>query len=370
MFIAASLLLTVPEVILLLFGAIILGISIHFFITSRKSLKAETRELEKSSSGKSDKNEWKLRYLNDMELREKEIATLKTQLQESEENVNIYSIEADEMRRMNTKLEAEIQQLEKEREQLHKELDRLEREPAPVQQSNLIPVIHPQNQTDSADYLEQLQQAQRGLLEQNQKINQLLGNINVIREKEEMQREMLRDNAELSAQINNMKVELSEKEKEIHTIRQKETLTKEMTSMLDSAYSEFSVLQSKIQKLESQLTASKMLNLEYEDLKEEHLRAKRDMDEQKGKLNSLSSENQQLQSLLNDTEDKLREANFQRLQLQKRVTYLEELNNDFQVVSDANKKLEGQLKRIGELESMINIVSEERDNLVRKETDK
>src|SRR5690242_18742143 len=205
MLIAASLLLTVPEVILLLFGAIILGISIHFFITSRKSLRAETRELEKSSSGKSDKNEWKLRYLNDMELRDKEITTLKTQLQESEENVNIYSIEAEEMRRMNTKLEAEIQRLQK-------EIDRLQREPAPVQQSNLIPVIHPQNHMDSGDYLEQLQQAQRGLLEQNQKINQLLSNIDVIKEKEEMQREILRDNAELSAQINNMKVELSEKE--------------------------------------------------------------------------------------------------------------------------------------------------------------
>jgi hypothetical protein len=192
----------------------------------------------------------------------------------------------------------------------------------------------------------------------------------VIKEKEEIQREILRDNAELSAQINNMKVELSEKEKEIHAIRQKETLTKEMTSMLDSAYSEFSVLQSKIQKLESQLTASKMLNLEYEDLKEEQIRTKRDMDEQKGKLNALSSENQQLQSLLNDTEDKLREANFQRLQLQKRVTYLEELNNDFQVVSDANRKLEGQLKRIGELESMLNVVAEERDHLVRKQDDK
>ncbi len=363
MLIAASLLLTVPEVILLLFGAIILGISIHFFITSRKSLRAETRELEKSSSGKNDKNEWKLRYLNDMELRDKEITTLKTQLQESEENVNIYSIEADEMRRMNTKLEAEIQQLEK-------EIERLRKEPPPVQQSNLIPVTHPQTHLDSADYLEQLQQAQKGLLEQNQKINQLLGNINVIKEKEEMQREILRDNAELSAQINNMKVELSEKEKEINNIRQKESLTKEMTSMLDSAYSEFSVLQSKIQKLESQLTASKMLNLEFEDLKEEHIRTKREVDEQKGKLNSLSSENQQLQSLLNDTEDKLREANFQRLQLQKRVTYLEELNNDFQVVSDANKKLEGQLKRIGELESMLNVVSEERDHLVRKENDK
>jgi hypothetical protein len=37
-----------------------------------------------------------------------------------------------------------------------------------------------------------------------------------------------------------------------------------------------------------------------------------------------------------------------------------------QAVSDANKKLEGQLKRIGELESMLHVVAEERDQLIQK----
>ncbi|MGH2552754.1 MAG: hypothetical protein ACRDEB_03500, partial [Chitinophagaceae bacterium] len=63
-----------------------------------------------------------------------------------------------------------------------------------------------------------------------------------------------------------------------------------------------------------------------------------------------------------ETEEKLVESNFQRQQLQKKVTYLEELNRDIQVMADAQKKLEGQLKRIGELESMLNIVSEEKSD--------
>jgi hypothetical protein len=62
-------------------------------------------------------------------------------------------------------------------------------------------------------YLEQLRQAQNSLMEQNQKINQLLGNIDVIREKEEMQREILRSNEELSAQVGNMRTQLTEKKK-------------------------------------------------------------------------------------------------------------------------------------------------------------
>jgi chromosome segregation ATPase len=348
MLIATSLILSVPEIILLLFGAIILGITIHFFITSRRSLKATTREMEKGSLAQ---NEWKLRYLNDIELRDKEISSLKQQLQEAEENVHIYSIEAEEMRRQNNELEAKITQLQK-------------HPPVSIQHTPVTP------QPVKGDYLEQLRQAQSGLMEQNQKINQLLGNIDFIKEKEEKQREILRDNAELSAQINAMRVELTEKEKEISNIRQKEQLTKEMTSMLDSAYSEFNVLQSKIQKLESQLTTSRMINMEYEDLKEEHSKMNREYEDHKIKLNALSNENQQMQIQLMETEDKLREAIFQRQQLQKRVSYLEELNNDLQVVSDANKKLEGQLRRIGELESMLNVVAEERDQLMRRQDDK
>jgi chromosome segregation ATPase len=346
--IAASLVLSVPEVILLLFGAIILGITIHFFITSRRSLRATTREMEKGSLAK---NEWKLRYLNDIELREKEISSLKQQLQDAEENVSIYSIEADEMRRQNSKLESEISSLHK-------------HQPT----SPIATVVH--NSSERPDYLEQLRQAQTSLIEQNQKINQLLGNIDLIKEQEEKHREIMRDNAELSVQLNAMREELGEKDKEISAIRQKESLTKEMTSMLDSAYSEFNVLQSKIQKLEAQLNSSRMVNMEYENLKEEHSKLTRDFEEQRARLAATGTENQQLQVQLMENEDKLREANFQRQQLQKRVAYLEELNTDLQVVSDANKKLETQLRRIGELESLLNVVSEERDNLMRRHDDK
>ena len=142
-------------------------------------------------------------------------------------------------------------------------------------------------------------------------------------------------------------------------------MTNEMKSMLDNTYHEFNTLQGKIQKLESQLNSSKLMNMEYEDLKEAHSRMSRDFEEHKIKVNALTIENQQLQTQLADVEDRLREASFQRQQLQKRTVYLEELNSDLQVVSDTNKKLESQLRRVGELESMLNVVSEERDQLMR-----
>lgn len=354
MLMAATLSLSVLEIVLLLFGAIILGVTIHFFIASNKSLKAAANELKKDGFAQ---DEWKLRYFNDMELRDKEIASLKQQLIEAEENANIYSNEAEEVVKVNRKLEAEIVTLKKQLASAQAP------PPPPTPVSAPAPVI--EKVKPEGDYLDQLRQAQYGLLEHNQKINQLLSNIDVIKEKEEAQREVLRANEELSAQINIMRQQLTEKEIEINNIRQKEHLASEMKSMLDSTYTEFNTLQSKIQKLESQLNSSRKMNLEYEDLKEAHSKLSRDFEEYKLKASGLTIENQQLQAQLMEVEDKLREANFQRQQLQKRAAYLEELNNDLQVVSDSNKKLEAQLRRVGELESMLNVVSEERDHLMR-----
>jgi hypothetical protein len=330
----AHLTLSIAEIIILLFGAITLGITIHFFIASNRNLKNSSVETEKTNK---NLEEWKLKYFNDMEIRNKDLSFVKQQLMESEENNNINAIEAEEMRRKNKKLQSEIEHLQK---------------------------------TSSSEgkpgYIEQIRLAQSSLMEHNEKISRLLGQIDIIKETEEKQKEILRDNEELSNQIADLRLLIEEKETELSNIRQKEVLTKEMASMLDNAYNEFNMLQEKIQKLESQVSSSTITNMEYEDIKEGHYKMSRDFEEQKLKLNAAITENQYLQAQLIDAEDKLKEANFQRQQLQKRIAYLEEMNNDLQVISNAKKKLESQIKRMGELESMLNVVSEERDQLIRR----
>ena len=335
--IMGNLSLSIVEIIVLMLGAITLGITLHFFITSRRSMTASPMEIEKAAKAL---EEWKLRYFNDTEMRDKELTSLRKQLEDSEENNNINSIEADEMRKQNKKLKLEIEALLK---------------------------TKPVAEKEKPDYIQQLRQAQSSLLEHNEKINLLLGQIDIVKETEEKQQEILKINEELSGQIDDLKSMLSQKEKEINNTRQKEELTNEMTSMIDSAYNEFNVLQDKIKKLEGLVNTSKKINLEYEDLKEDHYRISKDFEEQRKKYNTAVSENKQLLEELTETEDKLKEANYQRQQLQKKVAYLEELNNDMQEVADAHKKLEGQLKRVGELESMLNVVAEERDELARKQ---
>jgi chromosome segregation ATPase len=337
----ATLSLTIVEIIVLMLGAIVLGITIHFFIVSRRHLKATLKDPKKKDQ---PLNEWKLKYFNDIEIRDKELASLRRQLEEATENSRIFSIEADEMRWQNKKLHAEIEGVQKN-----------------------SPISHRHPPSEKQDYFEQLREAQVSLIEHTEKINQLLSNIDVIKETEEKQQEILRDNEELSGQIEELRLMLVQKEQEISAIRQKTHLSREMSSMLDNAYTEFGILQEKIQKLESQASSSRMTNLEYEDIKEEHYNLRKEFEEQKVKLHAVNSENKELREQLSETEDKLREANFQRQQLQKRVSCAEEMNNDLQAVSDANKRLEGQIKKIGELESKLNVIAEERDQLIRRQ---
>jgi DNA repair exonuclease SbcCD ATPase subunit len=335
-----SLSLSVFEIFFLFICAIVVGGVIHFFISSRRNFNRMIRESQKP---KNSFDEWKLKYLNDMELKEKEMAGLKNQLAEAEENSRIYMMEVEEQQLKVKKLRTELEAAKAEK---------------PVEAVYTEP---------KADYYAQLRLAQQSLIEHNEKIKQLLEQVDVIKESEEKNLEIQRDNDELNTRINDLKQILNEKESEISQIKQKENLSKEMSSMLDNAYGEFNVLQGKILKLESQLSASKMTSIEHEDLKESYYKMTRDLNEAKSKLSHYMQENHNLQIQLNRTEDKLSEANLQRQQLQKKVAYLEELTSDLQMMSEANKKLEVQLKKIGELESMLNLVSEERDQLKEKQ---
>jgi len=422
-------------------GAITLGITIHFFIISRKSLK----EVTSDATGKLHKEleVWKLKYFNDTELRDKELedlryklsiasdstddisieieelqvknkklqneievlrkggavsgggqdmAELKRRLEEAEENYKIYSIEAEEQRAQNKKLQAEIESLRKNshaprdsdqsRKKIQEAEESLRRHVAEAEDLRIVNKklmaeiellraanAHPAPVPgEKPDYMEQLRRAQSSLMEHNEKINLLLGQIEIVKETEEKQQEIIKINEELSVQIEDLRYKLSQKEKEISNSRQKEHLTTEMNAMLDSAYNEFNILQSKMQKLEQQVAGSRKLSMEFEELRESYKKLSRDYEEQKLKFTANSEENRQLKGTLATVEEQLRDAEFQRQQLQKRVLYLEELNTDMQVMVDANKKLESQLKRIGELESMLNVISEERDQLMQRKS--
>ena len=331
----AALNFSITEIIILQLGAIVLGIAFHFFLASRGSLKSSGLETEKI---RKSLEEWKLKYFNEIEQKDKDLNDLKQQLSEFEEEKNINSIEIEEQQRQIKFLKFEVERLQK-----------------------TVP------QGEKQDYIGQLKQAQQNLRENQDIINHLLGQIDGIKESEEKQNELASTNDELTEKVSELNAQLHHKEKELNTVLKKENMSKEMSSMLDNAYTEFNILQEKIQKLESDSGSARLFSLELADLKEAYHKLQKDFEQQKLKLSGLTTENQNLQTQLTESEEKLRESNLQRLQFQKKVLYLEELNKDFQLIAAANKKLEVQIKHIGELESMLNVVSGERDDLARKQ---
>src|SRR5690242_18820038 len=195
----AQLSLSVIEIIVLMLGAITLGVTIHFFISSRRSFSASVLNIQGTKTS-AELTEWKLRYFNDTEDRDKLIIELKQKLTDAEENAGIFSIEADEMRKLNKKLKADLEQGQQEKVESNKNF-----------------------------YTEQLRQAQKDLMEHNEKINQLLSQIDIVKEAEEQQQQVMKVNEELSEKVRDLQQKISQKDEEIGQIRKKEHLTAEMS---------------------------------------------------------------------------------------------------------------------------------------------
>ncbi len=316
--------ITLTEVIIFQVGALLLGFAINYFWTSKKSLpRIDSKPAHDTAINEAD--EWRLKYYEQIDMQQKLEEGYKTEVEDARENEEV--------------LKEELRLMRMEKDKL---LQELEDAPAPAAQS--IP---------SAEYLEQLKTAQENLLNHNQHINRLLEQISMLKESERKYSEMHRLNEELHSQQRELKKTLLEKEAEIKQMKQQQALSMEVKERLDKAYGEFNIVQEKIQKVESYLVQPQNRTFEFDELQQSYFKLTKEFDEIKLRYISVMEENTRLTRLLADTEDKLRESNFQRQQLLRKVSFLEELNNDLQQVTEHNKKLENQLLRIGEIESLL-----------------
>ena len=353
--------LTIAEIIVLQLGAIILGIAIHFFITSRKNLEASPN---RNSKLKKQFEDWKLKYFNEAEIKEKELAESRLIMKESAENAKMYKAELELLKLKNEELEERLQQgadlddlaikdeeisilhqkiksaeensrhlskkyddLQAQNRQLQNDLEaknihihdhaqieteelnqqlkslqeqneakaheintlftgkqEMQSELEDLRQQNFllqsdIESLRKQNHefqfqlegrqqeqstpNTQGNYLSQLLDARMSLQEYSQKISQLIGQVDLVKESEEKQQAILKENEELSQHMQEMQNLLQQKDAEIDSIKEQEKLTVEMHSMLDNFQAEFNIMQAKMQKLESQVAASKMANLEF-----------------------------------------------------------------------------------------------------------
>jgi hypothetical protein len=331
--------LGLPEIIVFLIVALILGFCIHFFWSSKKSIRIDDGN---SGEGINENDNWKLKYYNDMDMQERAQQQLRERLAEARENEQILNIEVDELRHEVNSAKHKIT------------LAQAEHKNSSEQSAEVT------STSETSDYLSQLKSAQENFTEHNKNIIRLVEQIDLLKEFEKKYQDTLKTNAQLNDQLTDLRKLISDKENEINHLRHQQRLTEEMASRLDKAYSEFNLLQNKIHKLDSHVVQSRS-GSDYEELQLSYFKLTKDLDDLKSKHASLWEENQRLSRILSDTEDKLKESNFQRQQLQKKVSFLDELNNDLQQVSEHNKKLESQLNRISEMETLLSKSTQEKN---------
>ncbi|HTM91375.1 MAG TPA: hypothetical protein VL095_03080 [Flavisolibacter sp.] len=182
---------------------------------------------------------------------------------------------------------------------------------------------------------------------------------------------------ELNTQIENLekKVDelagvIEEKDEEIKDLKQQASAGQRMAAKIEEVYQEFELLQTKMAALEKQAGRANNLAIELEDTRYSYEQVHKELLRKQEKLEEHMEEAQRMRLQMEELEDKLSEANLQRQQLQKKVLFLTDLNNDMQGIADTNKKLQTEMRRIGELESMLNMMAEERDFLLRKKMDR
>lgn len=323
-FLFLSITVGVIEIVIFLLGAVVLGYFTHFFLSSRSSM-PPPMTMEPSVLAESailDGEDWQSKYYEILEQQ----SLLKNDLEEAKSNAELYEMECDELR---------------------KELDKLEipKEPA-------FPAIEEQ----AEDYLSRLKMAQEGLKEHNRDITNLLENLEQLKRSEQKTIDTIKANELLQARVQELQQQLINKESEEKLVQQQEILLSEMKERLDNAYNDFNSLREKLLQLEGRVGQNGR-SFEYDELQQNHFRLTKEFDELKLRHISMLEENQRLTRLLTDTEEKLRESNFQRQQLQKKNSFLEDLNNDMQQINEQNKKLENQLKRMSEIELLLSRVS-------------
>lgn len=229
--------------------------------------------------------------------------------------------------------------------------------------------ILPISKKDSSVPDENISQDFKHTIAQQQKL--LNTYLKKVEELENEGREELRnENKDLQREIIKLKNVVEHQDAEMEELREESLSAQKMAARVEEVYKEFDLLQDKMAALEHQANRANSLAIELEDARHSYEAVHNELLRKQEKLEDVMTDNQKMRQEMDVLEDKLAEANLQRQQLHKKVQFLTDLNTDLQSISDTNKKLQTEIRRIGELESMLNMMAEERDFLLRRKKDK
>lgn len=173
----------------------------------------------------------------------------------------------------------------------------------------------------------------------------------------------------LQKTIENLQLQLQKKETELGKLRQQDALSGRVQQHYTDMQEEFEKMQDKMEEMQQQSWEASDLAIRIDHLEQSQVQLEKNLLKKEEMVRELSTETARLQEMLNETEDKLSEANLQRQQLMRKVQFMEEVNSDMKQMSETNRKLKSELHRVAELESMLHLMTEERNALLFRKTD-
>jgi len=167
--------------------------------------------------------------------------------------------------------------------------------------------------------------------------------------------------------VEELELLLEEKEEAIRQLQAQQRLAdSKLGAKLEQVQQDLAYMQERMKALEQQAAQASRLAVELEESQTAYQHLSKELALKNERLQQALQENSHLQEQLAGAEDKLQAANAQGQQLLKKVHLLEATRTELQILSDTNKKLQTELRRISELESMLNMIIEERNQLLRK----
>jgi chromosome segregation ATPase len=203
-------------------------------------------------------------------------------------------------------------------------------------------------------------ESRNGMEQQQQNLAYLMQRVEHLQHEAADKDAFATENLELQQRLEEMELALMRKDKELKHAHQQEALAQQMSARIDDVFREFEQFQQKVNAFETQSSKATVLGLQLEELQQSYQYQQKDLVRKQLKVEELTAENHRLRSELSLMEERLADVSVQRQQLVKKSQLLQEANIEAQSFPEGKGKLDKDLRRLGELESMLKQMDDER----------
>lgn len=163
----------------------------------------------------------------------------------------------------------------------------------------------------------------------------------------------------------NSKKELSQigqpaRKKNLRQLQQRSELAESLMLRLDEKQKELFHLQSRYNKLEARMEDINYVSMELEEAKAMIDQLLKEKDKREHKLTAVTNENEELRDEIFNLRKDLSEVVAEKQQLSKKMSLMQDLESEWQVMAEKNHQLQSKVRRIGELESLLSLMKEEK----------